>query len=274
MLALLLAMGGAWAQGPTNVTQFTTDMIAGWANDNSDLTLADLQALGFEAVDASVATAWTGAPQGEFAVLIYGFNEGNFNYISFDAGDAYPPSYTSFSKKGFYENIKYGPKHFYTGAPIQEIELTKTGDNQWTLGQTPDYDLDLNVVYYQRYALKEIPANWQVKVDGVDKTAAIDGDSLKISETAQVLLTPDHPERVKKVMLIDEAVRVNIDGITLDITGCTTWADIIARNPGVLIDDDGWVASQRGILVLGGGAVETSTPYDPARQSDYEWVSI
>ena len=86
------------------------------------------------------------------------------------------------------------------------IKLTPDATGKvWTLAETPDYDLDLQVVYYQKYALKEIPANWQVKVDGVDKTAAIDGDSLKITETAQVLLTPDHPEYVKSVRLVDVA---------------------------------------------------------------------
>lgn len=273
MLALLLAMGGAWAQGPTQVTQFTTDMIADWQGVNENVTLADLQALGFEVVDVSVAQAWTGAPQGDYSWLIYGFDAGNCNYIMFDdSGDPGSPSYTSYTKSYFYNRVSNGNKYFYTGAPNQAIKLTKTGDNQWTLAETPDYDLDLNVVYYQKYALKEIPANWQVKVDGVDKTAAIVGDSLKISETAQVLLTPDHPERVKKVILVDEAVLVNIDGITLDITGCTTWADIIARNPGVIEDDEGWISSERGFL--NGGGVSTSDPYDPAQQSNYKWELI
>ena len=132
LLALTLFGGaGAWAQGPTQVTQFTTDMLpASWATDNSDVTLADLQALGFEAVDESVAQAWTGAPQGEYAVLIYGFNGTYFNYIIFYAsGDASDPSYTGYSKRGFYENVAYGDiKHFYTGTPA--IELTKV---VWTM---------------------------------------------------------------------------------------------------------------------------------------------
>ena len=56
LLALTLFGGaGAWAQGPTQVTQFTTDMLpASWATDNSDVTLADMQALGLEAVDLVV----------------------------------------------------------------------------------------------------------------------------------------------------------------------------------------------------------------------------
>ena len=278
MLALLLAMGGAWAQGPTQVTQFTTDMIADWQGVNENVTLADMQALGFEAVDVSVAQAWTGAPQGDYSWLIYGFDAGNCNYIMFDdSGDPGSPSYTSYTKSYFYNRVSDGIKYFYTGAPNQPIKLTPDATGKvWTLAETPDYNLDLNVVYYQKYALKEIPANWQVKVDGVDKTAAIDGDSLKITETAQVLLTPDHPERVKKVTLVDVAVRVNIGGVTLDITGCTTWNDIIARNSGVIWEWNSRVRSNEGILSTGGinDWVSTSAPYNPAQQSVYHWEGI
>lgn len=272
MLALLLAMGGAWAQGPTQVTEITTDMLpASWATDDNDLTLADLQALGFGAVDASVAQAWTGAPQGEYSVLIYGFDAGYFTYILFDDnGHANLPSHTGYSKRGLYENVAYGNKHFFTAA--QEIELTKSGANQWTLGQAPDYDLELQVEYYEAHALKNIPAGWQVKVNGTDKTSAIVGDSLLISETDSVTLIPaGNPRRVKSVTLADEAVRVNIDGITLDITGCTTWAQIIARNPGVIWDSGDLVVSERGIL-QGSTFVLTPDPYDPS--ANYEWHSL
>jgi hypothetical protein len=191
-----------------------------------------------------------------------------------DSGDPGSPSHTSYTKSYFYNRVSDGNKYFYTGAPSSAIELTKSGANQWTLGQTPDYDLELQVEYYQKFALKDIPAGWTVKVNGTDKTNAIVGDSLLITETDSVTLVPaGNPRRVKSVTLEDEAVRVNIDGVTLDITGCTTWAQIIARNSSVLEDYDDWVAAiGRGILVLGGGAIETSTPYDPAQQSNYRWV--
>ena len=157
------------------------------------------------------------------------------------------------------------------------IELTKEGANQWTLGQTPDYDLELQVEYYEAHALKNIPAGWQVKVNGVDQTSAIVGDSLLITETDSVTLIPaGNPRRVKSVTLEEDGPAtqtVNIDGITLDITGCTTWAQIIARNPGVIGDWGGWVSSERGVLELG-GIVNTSDPYDPAQQASYHWSEI
>lgn len=287
MLALLLAMGGAWAQEevllttitPTSIDSYdeTTpgvvnvildgqleyDNTDGWQaeyGDGNQGSVTVTAAAGFSIdsckfyVDEDSYTV-TAAP---FAV--YPFCLGSTQIVT-----PQPNAQGSFWSGGVTRIEVYGT--------AQAIKLTPDATGKvWTLAETPDYDLDLNVVYYQKYALKEIPANWQVKVDGVDKTAAIDGDSLKISETAQVLLTPDHPERVKKVILVDEAVLVNIDGITLDITGCTTWADIIARNPGVIEDDEGWIASERGFL--NGGGVSTSDPYDPAQQSNYKWELI
>lgn len=233
LLALTLFGGaGAWAQGPTQVTQFTTDMLpASWENDNSDVTLADLQALGFGAVDVSVAQAWTGAPQGEYSVLIYGFNGTHFNYIVFDDnGDASTPNQTDYSKIGFYTAVaQSGIKHFYTGSPA--IELTKEGANQWSLGQAPDYDLELQVEYYQKFALKDIPAGWQVKVNGVDKTSAIVGDSLMIVETDSVTLVPTDPRRVKSVTLSDEVSYITIDGLQLIGKDGDSWATIRDNNP-------------------------------------------
>ena len=274
LLALTLFGGaGAWAQGPTQVTQFTTDLIASWQDGSSDITLADLQALGFVAVDASVAQAWTGAPQDDFAVLFFGFNEGNGYIMSmvFNHGNVNPPDQGSVSKGDFYSMIAHGEKCFYTGSPNQAIELTKAGANQWTLGQAPDYDLELQVEYYEAHALKNIPAGWQVMVNGVDKTAAIDHDSLLITETDSVTLVPaGNPRRVKSVTLEDEVVRVNIDGITLDITGCTYWSEIIARNSSVIRDEGGYILSNRGVLVHA-GSVFTDDPYDPALQSSYHW---
>ena len=201
LLALTLFGGaGAWAQGPTQVTQFTTDLIASWQDGSSDITLADLQALGFVAV-----------------------------------------------------------------------ELTKSGANQWTLGQTPDYDLELQVEYYEAHALKNIPAGWTVKVNGVEQQTPYQGDSLMITETDSVTLVPaGNPRRVKSVTLEDEVVRVNIDGITLDITGCTYWSEIIARNSSVIRDEGGYILSNRGVLVHA-GSVFTDDPYDPALQSSYHW---
>ena len=163
----------------------------------------------------------------------------------------------------------------YTGGAI---ELTKAGANQWSLGQAPDYDLELKVEYYEAHALKNIPAGWTVKVNGVEQQTPYQGDSLMITETDSVTLVPaGNPRRVKSVTLEEEGPAtqtVNIDGITLDITGCTTWLQIIDRNPGVIWDEAGLIDNGSGLLIMGGNFVETSHPYDPARQSDYHWVTM
>lgn len=268
LLALTLFGGaGAWAQGPTQVTQFTTDLIASWQNDNSDVTLADMQALGFGAVDVSVAQAWTGAPQGEYSVLIYGFDGTYFNYIVFDDnGDASTPSHSGYSKSGLYNMIAHDTKHFFTSAPAA-IELTKTGDNQWTLGQAPDYDLELQVEYYQKYALKDIPAGWTVKVNGVDKTAAIDHDSLMITETDSVTLVPpaELKNAIKSVTLEEPLLNINIDGHKIYYLPGETWGQAIMNHP----ENTGWYISGNHVFLNGVGILGYDDyPYNDVGSGD------
>ncbi len=287
MLALLLAMGGAWAQEEVLLTTITPTSIDSYDETTPGVVNVILDGqLEYNNTDGWLAEYGDGN-QGSVSVTANpGFSIDSCKFYVDE--DSYTVTAAPFAVYpyclGSTQIVTPQPNaqgSFWSGGvtrievygTAQAIKLTPDATGKvWTLAETPDYNLDLNVVYYQKFALKEIPANWQVKVDGVDKTAAIDGDSLKITETAQVLLTPDHPERVKKVILVDEAVLVNIDGITLDITGCTTWAQIIARNPGVIEDDEGWIASERGFL--NGGGVSTSDPYDPAQQSNYKWQLI
>ena len=278
LLALTLFGGaGAWAQGPTNVTQFTTDMLpASWATDNSDVTLADLQALGFEAVDESVAQAWTGAPQGEYAVLIYGFNGTYFNYIIFYAsGDASDPSYTGYSKRGFYENVAYGDiKHFYTGTPA--IELTKVGDNQWSLAETPDYDPELQVEYYDQYTLDSIPLGWQVKVGNAEPvypTAYTEGNTslgyLAITETDSVELIPpaEVKPNVKSVTLVEPVTvqTITVSGHKIYYLPGETWEQAIMNHP----ENTGWYIQGSWVFFDGlGGLLYDESPYNEVGKGD------
>ncbi len=270
LLALTLFGGaGAWAQGPT-VTELTVP--DNWSNDFTPLTAADLP--GFVAVDSATADQWVYASTSGYAMLIYAFTtDGKAKYVIFDLGDKLWGS----NLDRFIVHQQHGnsTQVFYTtggGA----IELTKSGANQWTLGQTPDYDLELQVEYYEAHALKDIPAGWTVMVNGVEQQPPYQGDSLMITETDSVTLVPDNPRRVKSVTLEDEApatVIITIGDITLDITGCTTWADIIARNPGVIWEFNGLIDSDEGMLYDDGGDyVHPSDPYDPAQQSDYFWL--
>ena len=274
LLALTLFGGaGAWAQGPTQVTEFTTDLIASWQTDDSPVTLADLQALGFVAVDENTARAWTGAPQGDYAMLMYGFNEGNgsLNYMLFDHGNAGEPGQGGISKGGFYDMIANGVKWFYTGSPA--IELTKAGANQWTLGQAPDYDLELQVEYYEAHALKNIPAGWQVMVNGVDKTAAIDHDSLMITETDSVTLVPaGNPRRVKSVTLEEEGPAVQtitVAGVQLNYVEGENWVQTAQRNPGVIEIESNYVNRPNGYFLVTSSPVSPTSTYDPSL--NYWW---
>ena len=281
LLALTLFGGaGAWAQtGPTKVTQFTTDMLpASWQGDYSHgVTLEDLQALGFEAVDVSVAAAWTGAPNPGDAWLIFKF-AGSYPYVQrFMDGMPLQAEDYAMSRGSLYAEVAGGYMYFYTGSPEPAaIELTKSGANQWTLGQTPDYDLELQVEYYEAHALKEIPEGWTVKVNGVAQQTPYQGDSLMIVETDSVTLVPaGNPRRVKSVTLEDPVPpTITIGNVTLNITGCTTWADIITLNPGVIANDEGMIRreSDGWYLSAGGNWVNTSDPYNST--ANYSWEAV
>jgi hypothetical protein len=248
LLALTLFGGaGAWAQqGPTNVTQFTTDLIASWATDNHPITLADLQDLGFEATDYATAAAWTGAPQDGSCYLFYAISGSNIAYVYFTAGSENDHDNGAFVKSDLYNDVVNGWKYFYTGSPEPaEIELTKTGANQWTLAQTPDYDLDLNVVYYGQYTLDSIPTTWQVLVNGEAATVTpyTEGNTtlghLTINETDNVELIPpaDVKPNVKNVKLVVPLLSINVSGHTIYYLPGETWAQAAQNHPENYIDD-------------------------------------
>ena len=268
LLALTLFGGaGAWAQGPTQVTQFTTDLIADWQGVNEAVTLADLQALGFVAVAENTAAAWTGAPQDGYAWLIYDFDEGYCDYMLFEDGIA-GPSYSSYTKSYLYDMASSGYKFFYTGAPSPEpaeIELTKEGANQWTLGQAPDYDLELQVEYYEAHALKNIPAGWQVMVNGVDKTAAIDHDSLMITETDTVTLIPDGNRRRVKSVTLESLQSINVSGHKIYYLPGETWEQAIMNHP----ENTGWYIQGSWVFFDGlGSLLYDEYPYNEVGKGD------
>ena len=274
LLALTLFGGaGAWAQqGPTNVTQFTTDLLpASWQDDyDHEVTLADLQALGFEAVDASVAQAWTGAPQGEYSWLIYGFNGGNCLVIPYDdSGDMGNPSYSTYTKGYLYGLVANGSKLFYTSAP-PAIELTPNATGKvWTLAETPDYDLELQVEYYEAHALKNIAAGWTVKINGHEQPKPYQGDSLMITETDSVTLIPDgNPRRVKSVTLEDEGPAVQtitVSGHKIYYLPGESWEQAIMNHP----ENTGWYIQGSWVFFDGlGSLLYDEYPYNEVGKGD------
>jgi hypothetical protein len=287
LLALTLFGGaGAWAQGPTNVTQFTTDLIASWQGVYENVTLADMQDLGFVATDYNTAAAWTGAPQSGASYLFYEINGNNIAYVYFTSGSENDHDIGELVKADLYNMVSNGQKYFYTGtAPAQAIELTKVGDNQWSLGQTPDYDLELQVEYYQPHALKEIPTGWQILVNGQDSTNSIVEGSLNITETDTVTLIPDNPRRVKSVTLVEPLQTLQIGG---DVTGTfyylpgETWRQAIQNHPTENNTSDemnGWsvwgdpnkVWKGEAKLYSGGNPVDPDTAISSSLQYQLHW---
>ena len=298
LLALTLFGGaGAWAQEEVLLTTITATSLTTYSQSPDGIVTVTLNNIGgynaqhgWLCNDNYTGTVTVEAAQG-YTITLCVFRQNPSSYPNRVLEDDLAPFTATLDGAEYYVYAETSHGDAYGGdfmngissievygyAPAQEIELTKSGANQWTLGQAPDYDLELQVEYYEAHALKNIPAGWTVMVNGVPQQTPYQGDSLMITETDSVTLVPpaDVKPNVKSVTLADDVVLVTIDGITLDITGCTTWADIIARNPSVLEDDEGWVAaSGRGVLDLGGDIVETSHPYNPAQQSNYTWVLI
>ena len=190
----------------------------------------------------------------------------------------------------FWTNLGLPPTVIGTNGTISGTYTPVDGNgrdgNAWVVTDAVlnDYDgfeVSLGGIIIPVYrTLDSIPADWTVKVAGVTQTLqTYDGGNpkmrwLAINETDSVTLIPDNPRRVKSVTLEDAAVLVNIDGITLDITGCTTWSDIIARNPGVIWAQGTMVESNQGLLMIGIAMVYISEPYDPAQQSSYHWQAM
>ena len=286
LLALTLFGGaGAWAQGPTNVTQFTTELLpASWQGASGKVTLADLQALGFEVVDQATAELWAGAPTSGQTFLFYDVDEGihTLKFILFNNGNMQTSTQTSFTKSEFYNEVSNGTKWFYTGSPA--IELTKSGANQWTLGQTPDYDLELQVEYYEAHALKEIPEGWTVKVNGVAQQTPYQGDSLMIVETDSVTLVPaGNPRRVKSVTLEEDArPTITVAGLELIGQNGDSWATIAANNPGKIELVSGYVyratdaaelkAGDPNGTCFGRDPVNSSSNYSADAESNGEYI--
>lgn len=116
-------------------------------------------------------------------------------------------------------------------------------------------------------SLTGIPEGWQVKVDSVDKTSAIVGDSLLITEGALVTLIPDNPRLVKSVTLKDEGPAVQtitVAGLQLNYVEGENWVQTAQRNPGVIDTDESYVTKIYGTYYLkaGSSVVSPTSTYD------------
>lgn len=212
LLALTL-FGGAWAQG-----QLLTTINASSGFTNGTQTFDNIVTVTLDDASYDANNGWysSGSPRPVEVAPVNGVTVTGY-MLYFSSSDPMEFEGSSFTvalegdmvwddeiitQLGFVGITKI---EVYGTAPAQAIELTKSGANQWTLGQTPDYDLELQVEYYEAHALKEIPAGWTVKVNGDDKTNLIAGDSLMITETDSVTLIPpaEMKPNVKSVTLVE-----------------------------------------------------------------------
>lgn len=274
LLALMLFGGaGAWAQG-----QLLTTINASSGFTNGTQTFDNIVTVTLYGVAYSANDGWFGpgspcpvevAPVNGVTVTGYMLYFSATDPIEFEGSSftvalegnrvlAYDLS-MQLGSVGITKIEVYGP------AEPAEIELTKSGANQWTLGQTPDYDLELQVEYYQKYALKEIPAGWTVKVNGVDKTDAIDGDSLLITETDSVTLVPTDPRRVKSVTLEEPLLSINVSGHKIYYLPGENWEQAIMNHP----ENTGWSISNSRVFFDEVGILSyDDSPYNDVDSGD------
>ena len=94
------------------------------------------------------------------------------------------------------------------------------------------------------------------------------------------LVPAGNPRRVKSVTLEDEAVYYTIPAIqgepemTINVTGCTTWQQIVDLNPGKFDISEYThqiysVHAQQDLLDSNNQSVTTSTTFDPSQ--NYHW---
>lgn len=244
LLALTLFGGaGAWAQ----TDYYVVGTFNGWGqNDSYKMTYTDYVNAYTFTLDLSTSDM----------VKVASF-DGGAQFYPGDVGNAYGEN-GEIPANGTY-TIYFRPQHDSTNwfggyfkvvagtlpdPPAEAIELTKAGANQWSLGQTPDYDLELQVEYYEAHALKEIPAGWTVMVNGIEQQTPYQGDSLMITETDSVTLIPaGNPRRVKSVTLEDEAPALQslqVGGVfpgTFYYLPGETWEQAIENHP---TENNGW----------------------------------
>ena len=114
----------------------------------------------------------------------------------------------------------------------------------------------------------------------VDKTGDItDGQLKAVKMGSEVKLKANNGYKFRKVEVKKDKKTLTITNgnqfsTPLDITGCTTWNEVIAKNPDMIQkDEDGYIHAKNGSYVLtkGGADVIADNPVDP-NATDYKWM--
>lgn len=125
-----------------------------------------------------------------------------------------------------------------------------------------------------------------VTVNGTDKTEDITEGKLKaVKMGSEVKLKANNGYKFRKVEVKKDKKTLTItDGdefsITLDITGCTTWDEVITKNSNMIMKNEwGYIYDSRGQYDLHKGDgdnevyVNADNPFDP-NATDYHWKEI
>ena len=194
LLALLMtAATGAWAQG-LQVTQITKEMIASWEGVTGNVSLADLQALGFAEVSDDDAKAWTGAPASDDAYLFYGYTtDGKVKMAIFYDGNFVMSNSVVVGKYDAYNGIKNGLPHFITiasAAPKHLIEVSD-GKDAKTMEQALPYTTTVGELYQAAYGQDLSDMFQLVSLQDIESTntsavsvGALDGASTPVTVNA------------------------------------------------------------------------------------------
>ena len=215
-------------QGGAIVENITADMVSnGWeGNFNTRVTLADLQAYGFMAVDETAAAAWTGAPAQGLAFLIYGFTtEGKVKLLEFYDGTTSGAPTVAFYNRGYVYNnrdifyfatgagtanviasstpntyyIDYGTDVTVEAIPAEYYHLGHWANQAGTevasvtpLTVTVTSDTTLMAVFERNMRiLHGVPEGWTVMADSV--TVAVSADSAVVPAGSQIMMIPPVP---------------------------------------------------------------------------------
>ena len=150
LVALLALTTQTWA-ADLQVTQLTTEMISSWQDNNVNVTLGDLQALGFVEVDQNVVEAWTGAPTSGDAYLICGFTTGDLVKIARFNDGKFEAWADAAAKSIVYLSVSTAPHYIITSSG-PAVTPTETA-NEWSLTM-PGGNVLVNVAYKDRTATK------------------------------------------------------------------------------------------------------------------------
>ena len=281
---LIMAVGGAWAQSSLNVVEF--EVPKAWETDYSLVTAGDLP--GFKAAsNLDEAKAWTGAPAGSIAVLVYAFDGGKVSYVIFANGVKSGAS-ANFRKSDFFIQ-KSQWKYYYTYAEPTEWSLTPDADKKvWTLDKMPASDVELQVEYFAESNLflsKEALADQgsiAVKAGDLAVQFGDDGKSANtVTEGSAMTVTYKGTKKLLGMKVEKKApalLSIQIDGhvtATIYYFEGETWEEAIQNHP---TENSAWKINQGYIsgngvnLTAGGNYVNPNSTIDPKADYHLWWT--